>query len=101
MPLMPPVTVLDAASRKRSKEAAVFSVPARCRPLTRSTVAGVCYESICLSSRTRNIGIKRMVFLGENGATTYHVSTLDHQDWMRVGVAMTRAALDSPLLHRC
>ncbi len=33
MPLTPPVVVLDAASRKRSEEAAVFSIPVRCRHL--------------------------------------------------------------------
>lgn len=59
MPLMPPVVVLDPASRERSEEAAVFSFPDRCRPLTRSTIAGVCYKSICLSSKIRNSGIKK------------------------------------------
>jgi hypothetical protein len=32
MPLMAPMAVLDAVSRERCEEAAVFSCPARCRP---------------------------------------------------------------------
>jgi hypothetical protein len=46
MPLMAPMAVLDAVSRKRFEEAAVFSFPARSRLLTQHTIAEVCYESI-------------------------------------------------------
>jgi hypothetical protein len=55
IPLMLPMVVLVA----RDAASTVFSFLARRRLLAQSTVAGVCYKSICLSSRTRNSGIKR------------------------------------------
>jgi hypothetical protein len=52
------MAILDAVSRERFEEAAVFSFPARSRPLTQRTIAEACYESITYSSKSRNNDVK-------------------------------------------